>query len=73
MKSEENTKTTKKKAITKAICVIIAILLMAGIAFVVANNVHNHAAAPASTQVKTDCRPTSWLLSRAMTAVCKRG
>lgn len=42
----------KKKAITKTICVVIAILLMIGIAFIVANYVHKNNALPASSEVK---------------------
>lgn len=49
---EQETNKQKKKVITKAICVIIAILLMIGIAFIVANIVHKNSALPASANVK---------------------
>lgn len=42
----------KKKVITKIVCVVIAILLMIGIAFIVANYVHKNNALPASADVK---------------------
>lgn len=42
----------KKKVITKTVCVVVAILLMVGIAFIVANYVHKNNALPASADVK---------------------
>lgn len=42
----------KKKVITKVVCVVVAILLMVGIAFIVANYVHKNNALPASADVK---------------------
>ncbi|HBM98694.1 MAG TPA: hypothetical protein DD413_04640 [Ruminococcus sp.] len=42
----------KKKVITKVVCVVIAILLMIGIAFIVANYVHKNNTLPASAEVK---------------------
>lgn len=42
----------KKKVITKVVCIVIAILLMVGIAFIVANYVHKNNALPASAEVK---------------------
>ncbi|GEM_PF-2436903 len=42
----------KKKVITKVVCVVVAILLMVGIAFIVANYVHKNNALPASAEVK---------------------
>lgn len=42
----------KKKVITKVVCVVIAILLMVGIAFMVANYVHKNNALPTSADVK---------------------
>jgi len=47
----QNTK-QKKKVITKAVCIVIAILLMIGIAFIVANYVHKNNVLPASAEVK---------------------
>ena len=42
----------KKKVITKAIYIVIAILFMISIAFIVANYVHKNNALPASAEVK---------------------
>ena len=42
---------TKRKGIKKAICVVLLILLMIGIAFLVANIVHNNDL-PASSDIK---------------------
>ncbi|MDE5973525.1 MAG: hypothetical protein K2G73_02510, partial [Eubacterium sp.] len=51
-KNNSNNPKQKKKVITKVVCVVIAILLMVGIAFLVANYVHKNNALPASAEVK---------------------
>lgn len=49
---EKQNPNQKKKVITKVVCVVIAVLLMIGIAFIVANYVHKNNALPASAEVK---------------------
>lgn len=50
--AEKQSPRQKKKVITKIVCVVIAVLLMIGIAFIVANYVHKNNALPASSEVK---------------------
>ena len=54
MENQVNTQNSehKKKIIVRIVCVVITVLLMVGVAFIIATYVHNNNVLPASADVK---------------------
>lgn len=66
---ENESRKSRNKTLQKVLLAVLSIILMTGIAFFMANVVHNNSSQPTSSKVKTDFRLMSLLWSRDIKAI----